>query len=52
VGKYIGQFFEHLGFTVLDEWYVLSEFHGSIECSKKGRMRNIRGKPDKNTLKK
>jgi len=20
VGKYVGQFFEHIGFTVLDEW--------------------------------
>jgi hypothetical protein len=27
-GKYAGQFFEHLGFTVLDEWYVVGEFHG------------------------
>lgn len=35
VGKYVGQFFEHLGFTVLDEWYVLSEFHGSVERSTK-----------------
>ncbi len=28
-GKYAGQFFDHLGFEVLDEWYILSEFHGS-----------------------
>ena len=52
VGKYIGQFFEHLGFTVLDEWYVLSEFHGSEERSKKGRMGDIRGKPTKEDLQK
>jgi flavorubredoxin len=52
VGKYIGQFFEHLGFTVLDEWYILSEFHGSIERSTKGRMGDIRGKPDEDDLKK
>ena len=32
-GKYMAQFFEHLGFTVLDEWYILSEFHGSLEHS-------------------
>lgn len=44
-GKYIGQFFDHLGFTVLDEWYILSEFHGSVELSTKGRMGDIRGKP-------
>ncbi|MFC1486762.1 nitric oxide synthase [Thermoproteota archaeon] len=52
VGKYIGQFFEHLGFTVLDEWYVLGEFYGSEECSTKGRMGDIRGKPTKEDLKK
>jgi flavodoxin len=44
-GKYMRQFFEHLGFTVLDEWYVLSEFHGSLENSTQGRMGDIRGKP-------
>lgn len=51
-GKYMRQFFEHLGFTVLDEWYVLSEFHGSIENSTLGRMGDIRGKPtDEDLLK-
>ncbi|MCW4034749.1 MAG: flavodoxin domain-containing protein [Candidatus Bathyarchaeota archaeon] len=52
VGKYIGQFFEHLGFTVLDEWYVLSEFIGSEERSTQGRMGDIRGKPTKQELQK
>ena len=52
VGKYVGQFFEHIGFTVLDEWYVLSEFHGSLERSTKGRMGDIRGKPTKEELQK
>jgi flavorubredoxin len=45
VGKDMRQFFEHIGFTVIDEWYVLSEFHGSLENSTKGRMGDIRGKP-------
>ena len=44
-GRYMGQFFEHLGIDVLDEWYVLSEFHGSVGNSTKGRMGDIRGKP-------
>lgn len=44
-GKYMRQFFEHLGFKVLDEWYILSEFHGSLENSTQGRMGDIRGKP-------
>jgi hypothetical protein len=52
VGLYMGQFFEHIGFTVLDEWYVLSEFIGSEERSTKGRMGDIRGKPTKEELQK
>lgn len=44
-GKYIRQFFEHIGFNVIDEWYILSEFHDSLENSTKGRMGDIRGKP-------
>jgi flavodoxin len=50
VGKDMRQFFEHLGFNVIDEWYVLSEFHGSIENSTKGRMGDIRGKPTEEDL--
>jgi hypothetical protein len=49
-GKYMAQFFEHLGFTVLDEWYILSEFHGSLEHSTQGRMGDVRGKPTQEDL--
>jgi flavodoxin len=52
VGLYMGQFFEHIGFTVLDEWYVLSEFVGNAERSTKGRMGDIRGKPTEEDLQK
>ena len=52
VGLYIGQFFEHIGFTVVDEWYVLSEFVGNEEGSTKGRMGDIRGKPTEKELQK
>jgi len=52
VGKDMRQFFEHIGFTVIDEWYVLSEFHGSLENSTKGRMGDIRGKPTNEDLRK
>lgn len=51
-GKYLGQFFEHLGFTLLDELYVLSEYHGSAEKSTIGRMGDIRGKPSGEDLEK
>jgi len=49
-GKYIGQFFEHFGFTVVDEWYILSEFIGYEELSTKGRMGDIRGLPTEQEL--
>jgi hypothetical protein len=52
VGLYVGQFFEHIGFTVLDKWYILGEFHGSYDRSTKGKMGNIRGKPTEEELKK
>lgn len=52
VGKYIGQFFEHLGFNVVDEWYILGEYHGSEERSTGGRMGDIKGKPGTEDLEK
>jgi len=51
-GLYAGQFFEHLGFTVLDEWYVVGEFHGAEEASTKGRLGDIRGRPNGEDLRK
>ncbi len=51
-GKYAGQFFEHLGFEVVGEWYILSEFRGSEENSTKGRMGDIRGLPSAKDLQK
>ena len=48
--KYAGQFFEHFGFDVADEWYILSEFHGSVEASTLGRMGDIRGLPSEEDL--
>jgi flavodoxin len=48
--KHAGQYLEHLGFTVLDEWYVLGEFHGRDELNTMGRMGDVRGKPDEQDL--
>ena len=49
-GKYAGQFFEHLGFTVLDEWYIVGEFHGNERASTMGRLGDIRGRPNQQDL--
>lgn len=51
-GKYVGQFFEHLGFTVLDELYVVGEYHGSEERSTMGRLGDIKGRPNEADLNK
>lgn len=51
-GLYAGQFFEHMGFTVLDEWYVVGEFHGWEEASTKGRLGDIRDRPNEEDLRK
>jgi hypothetical protein len=49
-GLYAGQFFDHLGFTVVDEWYVVGEFHGREEASTHGRLGDIRGRPNEDDL--
>jgi len=51
-GLYAGQFLEHLGFTVVAEWYVVGEFHGKGESSTKGRLGDIRGRPSEEDLRK
>ena len=51
VCKYMGQFFEHLGFEVLAEWYVVGEFHGREAYSTQGCLGDIRGRPSKEDLK-
>jgi len=45
-GKYAAQFFDHLGFRILDEIYVVGEFHGREDLNTKGRLGDIRGRPD------
>lgn len=50
VGKYIGQFFEHLGFDIKGEWYEVGEFHGWEFGSTKGRLGDIRGRPNTEDL--
>lgn len=50
VGKYIRQFFEHLGFDIKAEWYEVGEFHGWEAGSTKGRLGDIRGRPNAEDL--
>jgi flavodoxin len=50
VGEYLGQFFEHLGFDVAAKWYLVGEFHGREELSTRGRLGDIRGRPNQQDL--
>ena len=50
VGKYLGQFIEHLGFDIAGEWYTVGEFHGHKDRSTQGRLGNIRGRPNQQDL--
>jgi flavodoxin len=50
VGKYLGQFFEHLGFAMSGEWYVVGEFHNFEDGNTKGRLGDIRGRPNQQDL--
>ena len=50
VGKYLGQFLEHLGFDLAGEWYTVGEFHGSEDNSTKGKLGDIRGRPNQQDL--
>lgn len=49
-GKLIAQEFEHLGFEVKGEWYVVGEFHGWKIGSTRGKMGDIRGRPNADDL--
>jgi flavodoxin len=51
--KFCGQLFDHLGITVLDEWYIIGDFK-SDEFKKHntgGRFGAINGRPDEHDLK-
>lgn len=49
-GKYVRQSLHHMGFDVKDEWYVVGEFHGWKDGSTRGRMGDIRGRPNAKDL--
>ena len=49
-GLYAGQFFEHWGFTVLGEWYVVGQFHNNEQANTQGPLGDIRGRPNAEDL--
>ena len=44
--KFMGQLFDHLGYDVVGEWYVVGEYSGELaKHSTGGRLGDIRGRP-------
>jgi len=50
VGKYLRQFFAHLGFDVKDEWYEIGEFHNYEPGKIRGKLGDNRGRPNDEDL--
>lgn len=50
--KYMGQLFDHLGYTIVGEWYIIGEYktEGLRDRSIVGRLGDIRGRPSKEDL--
>ncbi|MGB6065668.1 MAG: flavodoxin family protein [Desulfomonilaceae bacterium] len=49
--KYMGQLFDHLGYEIVAEWFIVGAFHGKLEyLSTTGRLGNIQGRPDEHDL--
>jgi hypothetical protein len=48
--KWLAAFMQHLGYQVLDEWHVAGAFHNNEEMSTRGRMGDLRGRPDDRDL--
>ena len=51
--KYMAQLFDHLGFEILDEWYIVGEYAPEKfkDFNIIGRLRDIRGRPTADDLK-
>jgi len=51
--KFMGQLYDHLGYTIVGEWYIVGEYKtdGSRDRSINGRLGDIRGRPNIDDLK-
>jgi hypothetical protein len=50
--KYMGQLFDHLGYTIMAEWYIVGEYKTARlqSHSVAGRLGDIRGRPNEGDL--
>ena len=51
--KFMGQLYDHLGYTIVGEWYIIGEYKTDRfrDRSVSGRLGDIRGRPDTKDLK-
>jgi hypothetical protein len=51
--KFMGQLYDHLGYTILGEWYIVGEYKPErfSDRSFNGRLGDIRGRPNTGDLK-
>jgi len=47
---WLRSFLEHLGYTVLDQWHIIGQFHKEADTNTQGRMGNILGRPNDKDL--
>lgn len=50
--KIMGQFYDHLGYTIVSEWYIVGEYltEKNRNLSVDGRLGDIRGRPNQQDL--
>jgi hypothetical protein len=50
--KYMEQWFDHFGYTIVAEWYVIGEYHTEMlrSHSVSGRLGDIRVRPNEGDL--
>jgi len=51
--KFMGQLYDHLGYTIVGEWYIVGEYKTdrTQTHSTGGRLGDIRGRPNTDDLK-
>jgi hypothetical protein len=47
---WLRSFLEHLGYTVLDQWHIVGQFHKMTDMNTQGRLGDILGRPNEKDL--
>lgn len=47
---WLRSFLEHLGYSVLDQWHIVGQFHKTTDMNTQGRLGNLLGRPNEADL--